>query len=865
MLLLVALVMMMYNVAQPSAAERLILTLPETTDKKELERWMQSTKPGGVMLLAYHVSNRSTTKGLCTFLQLEARRYTKKPLLIAIDWEGGIVSRPSEAGGFTSIPSPWALARGGAAACYKAGVLIGSQMHDVGINLNFAPSLDLYGSRVLATRPFDSDPAVVAACGLAFCRGMLAAGVMPVLKHFPGLGGAAADTHFAAVEVDATDTARKPFDLVLSRFALPLMVTHATARGFDTKLPLTKSVQAVALFRKMYPKVPLITDDMCMRAAGAGEEEIESVYAALEAGYDYVIYSAPAPRQEALVSRLASKGSYAEPMNQIVVPQHKIQIDYKDESAVATHLARECLYAGLLPKGLNLYGKKVVMLTVDLARIRTPEKWFIAAGKSFLHEQLATRGVNVIREYIFNPLSDESIEAFEDAIYQQAKDTIFVVQTFFYADNKWNQRQEQWLRALRDHQHVTVIINLGFDAASALLPDAGHVQIGSFHKPLLDVCSQELAAPPMHLGADELVFNIEKYLTGKKFGLVANNTSYDSQDRFLPDILSLWADDQKDETELVALFAPEHGFGGNKEAFGHVDDESHSRWGCPIYSLHGATKKPTPAMLAEIDTLIVDLPDIGMRCFTYLSTLDLVMQACSEQGVDVIVLERPNPLRVYGQAGDLLEAECRSFVGRVDIPFLHARSIGAIGRQLAKKYSTNLKVLGAPQKNLYCGLRSLRAPSPNLASIESLLAYPITVFFEGTNYSEGRGTNEPFALFGAPHVSSSLLARRLNALRLTGLLFEPAVFTPRRMPGRADNPKHKDIRCGGARVHILAPELVQPYDAAQKILQELFTLYPHNSQCIRWGSQYGLDLLAGTKRLREQLMRAVYKEQKHDL
>ena len=127
MVLLWCLIITVYGSAKSFAGERLILTLPETTDQNTLRRWIRSTKPAGVMLLAYHVSRRSTTKALCKFLQEEAARYSKKPLLIAIDWEGGIVSRPSETGGFTSIPSPWRLPGLVRLPVTKPGCLLGAK------------------------------------------------------------------------------------------------------------------------------------------------------------------------------------------------------------------------------------------------------------------------------------------------------------------------------------------------------------------------------------------------------------------------------------------------------------------------------------------------------------------------------------------------------------------------------------------------------------------------------------------------------------------------------------------------------------------------------------------------------------------
>ncbi len=847
-------------------SERLILTLPEVSKHASLRTWLEKTRPGGVMLLASHVANREKTRELCAFLRSEARKYTKTPLLIGIDWEGGIVSRPSELGGFASIPSPWALAQNGPQAAYKAGFLIGSQMRSVGIDLNFAPSLDLYGKMVLGSRCFSADPEVVAKCGKAFCDGLVMAGVTPVLKHFPGLGAAVADTHHQATSVPARPQDKQPFDTILAQRNFPVMVTHASVSRIDADSPLTRSEKAVNWLRTLYPHAPLITDDMMMRAAGDAKNELDSLCDALCAGYDYVIYSADFEKQIRLVDQLNKKiNSDDLTLKRNIIKQLHPQasIPLEDEQGVAQHIARLCLFAGLLPKDLSLHGKKIVMVTSNIARIRPPERWFVLDGKSYLASRFEKYGLVLDDELVLDPQSDESAAQLSELLRlnRSKTDVVYIVQTLFYANNKWNDRQEQWLKLFEKNQLQVVTVSLGFDYESTILPDAQHVRLGSFHKPLLEVLAQELALVQAQAGADKLVANPTKYLAGKRFGLLANHASYDSQGRFLPDTLAAWLRNDKSGAELVALFAPEHGFAGDHEAFGHVHDESASRWGCPIYSLHGKTKKPTPEMLKNVDLLVVDLPDIGMRCFTYLSTLDLALQACAEEEIPVLVLDRFNPLLVHGPQGPLLEDDCHSFVGRIKTQFMHGATIGAIAQQSALEHGAQCSVLMCDGGGVYTGLRSYRTVSPNLQTFENLLAYPITVFFEGTNYSEGRGTEEPFIIFGAPHVKPHLLAKRLNGLKIRGLVFEPHVFTPIQIKGKAENPKHKNKRCGGVRMHIMNPELISPYQAAQAILKEVFTLYSDNTQAILWGKQHGLDLLAGTKKLRADLMQEVYKEQ----
>ena len=178
-------------------------------------------------------------------------------------------------------------------------------------------------------------------------------------------------------------------------------------------------------------------------------------------------------------------------------------------------------------------------------------------------------------------------------------------------------------------------------------------------------------------GIDELLSNPTEILKNNRFGIVCNQASIDSEQRFLPTALYEWAEN-RGQAQLAALFSPEHGLFMNHEAAANVNNDTTSQWHCPVYSLHGATKKPTSEMLKNIDILIFDLPDIGIRCFTYVSTLKLVLEAAAENKIQLIVLDRPNPLAFWGQNGPMLEKGYESFVGAIDVPFLHGMTIGQL-------------------------------------------------------------------------------------------------------------------------------------------------------------------------------------------
>lgn len=323
---------------------------------------------------------------------------------------------------------------------------------------------------------------------------------------------------------------------------------------------------------------------------------------------------------------------------------------------------------------------------------------------------------------------------------------------------------------------------------------------------------------------------------------------------FLPDALFNWTK-QSNQAKMCAVFSPEHGLYGTHEASASVGDDLSKKWGCPIYSLHGKTRAPTKEMLANIDVLIIDFQEVGLRCYTYLSTLKLAMQVAKESSVEVILLERPNPLKFWGAKGPDMNPDFESFVGKVYTPFMHGQNIGALAKQINKNIQADLTILSCDEqadKQDYF-LSDFTPPSPNLNSIDAVMAYPMTVLLEGTNYSEGRGTLYPFQQIGAPWVDAQRLANNLNNKNLKGVLFEPVKFMPKIIPGMAENPKHKNIECGGIFMHVYDKKSVSPMIVTQTILKELFASYPQQSSLEKWGGKYAMDLLIGTDKLRKWL------------
>ncbi|MDX2128998.1 MAG: DUF1343 domain-containing protein [Chloroherpetonaceae bacterium] len=334
-----------------------------------------------------------------------------------------------------------------------------------------------------------------------------------------------------------------------------------------------------------------------------------------------------------------------------------------------------------------------------------------------------------------------------------------------------------------------------------------------------------------------------------RFGLITNHTGIDSKG--IPNYERLKAAG----VNLTAIFAPEHGFSGNLEAGAKVKDSTLGT--LSIYSLYGKTRKPTPIMMAEIDVLIFDIFDIGTRTYTYISTLALAIEAAAEAKKPLLVFDRPNPIAPIPAQGPQLEPELRSFVGRVTVPFVHARTVGEIAKVIQQTEFPKAKLTVVPMKGYdktkfydEMGLPFI-PPSPNITTLETALIYPATVLIEGTNISEGRGTLWPFEQIGAPKLDAAVLKRKLLDSKISGVVIDTVSFTPRVIAGKAESPKYRDTMCTGVRFSITDRKAYKPFDLALKLLKALKSTYPAFSFP---DSGKFFDRLAGTKKIREEVI-----------
>ncbi|MFT2009555.1 DUF1343 domain-containing protein [Pontibacter sp. 13R65] len=346
--------------------------------------------------------------------------------------------------------------------------------------------------------------------------------------------------------------------------------------------------------------------------------------------------------------------------------------------------------------------------------------------------------------------------------------------------------------------------------------------------PVEAAASQTPAALPLQTGAAQTSRYL-KQLQGKRVGLVVNQTSVIGQTHIVDSLLS-------HGINITTIFAPEHGFRGDADAGAHVKDAKDTKTGLPIISLYGNNKKPLPAQLQNVDVLVFDIQDVGVRFYTYISTMHYIMEASAENNKPLLVLDRPNPNGYYIDGPVLeLKKEFTSFVGMHPIPLVHGLTVGELANMInGEKWLagqrqcqlTVIPVAGYTHKTKY---QLPVRPSPNLPNAQAILLYPSLGLFEGTNVSVGRGTTTPFQLIGSPFYKKKDFS-----------------FTPQSMPG-AQDPPHKGKTCYG--LDLTKADEGQPFTLAY-----LLEMY-HNStnQDKFFLPSNFINKLAGNASLQEQV------------
>ncbi len=324
-------------------------------------------------------------------------------------------------------------------------------------------------------------------------------------------------------------------------------------------------------------------------------------------------------------------------------------------------------------------------------------------------------------------------------------------------------------------------------------------------------------SPPSELrvGADRLFERpYLNWIQGKRVGLITNPTGVNSELESTMDLLARHSD-----VQLVALFAPEHGILGQAQA-----EEGVSSYG-NVYSLYGETRAPTAEMLKDVEVLLYDMQDVGVRFYTYISTMFLSMQAAAEKGIPFIVLDRPNPIDGSRVEGPVLQPGFESFVGIYALPIRYGMTAGELAQMLNQQtdLQSDLKVVpvGGWHREQWFDQTGLEwiSPSPNMPTVTTAAVYPGLCLIEGTNLSEGRGTTRPFELVGAPWLNSRELAERLNRLQLPGVRFREQAFTP-------TFSKYRDEQTPGIQIHIVDRDSFHPLPTVLHLLKEVRRLHP---------------------------------------
>lgn len=339
-----------------------------------------------------------------------------------------------------------------------------------------------------------------------------------------------------------------------------------------------------------------------------------------------------------------------------------------------------------------------------------------------------------------------------------------------------------------------------------------------------------IATFAVSLNAQKIMTGIEvlkadnfKILEGKRVGLITNPTGVDNSLKSTIDILF-----EAPNVNLVALYGPEHGVRGDVHAGDKVDNSTDPSTGLPVYSLYGKTRKPTPKMLKDIDVLVYDIQDIGCRSFTYISTMGVAMEAAAENGIEFVVLDRPNPIGGEKVEGNLVEDGYTSFVSQFKIPYVYGLTCGELAQMLIGEnmLAKNCKLTVVPMKHwkrdmdyTQTGLQWIPS-SPHIPHPHSAYFYPLSGIVGELPYlSIGVGYTIPFQMFAAQWIDAEKLAARMNALNLPGLKFRPMHLKPFYAFGKGEHLQ-------GVQVHIMDYKTARLSEVQFYILQELAAMYP---------------------------------------
>jgi uncharacterized protein YbbC (DUF1343 family) len=398
---------------------------------------------------------------------------------------------------------------------------------------------------------------------------------------------------------------------------------------------------------------------------------------------------------------------------------------------------------------------------------------------------------------------------------------------------------------------------------SSTLDDIMHIATAyRFVRPLvLAACAWLIAAPsgaqPAVAGADRLFGEFAHLIRGKKIALVSNHSGRLADGTHLADALHRYPDAQ-----LTVLFGMEYDIRSNDYSVPRDPESTIDRvTQLPKHSLYGDRHKPAPSMLEGVDVIVFDIQEVGARFYEHINILGFVMEAAAEQGIEVVVLDRPNPITGLHPEGFVTDSSARfRFGSYAPVPVRHGMTMG----ELARFYNGEKLLRGGVTARLHVvpmtGWRrgmwfdetglTWRQPSPNLLTLQSVVAYVGTCLFEAVNLSEGRGTDHPFEYVGAPWLDHRRATMLLDALGLPGVVFEPVEFTPEQKPFHGRPPELAGEAVSGIRLRVTDRNVFQPYRAGIAMLWAVHQLHPDR---IVWNDAV-LERLTATPRLKQMIL-----------
>jgi uncharacterized protein YbbC (DUF1343 family) len=355
------------------------------------------------------------------------------------------------------------------------------------------------------------------------------------------------------------------------------------------------------------------------------------------------------------------------------------------------------------------------------------------------------------------------------------------------------------------------------------------------------------------LGVEVLLDEKIGLINGQRIGLVCNQASVLPDFRHVADVFA-----ERREFKLTTFFGPQHGIRGDvQDNMIETEHATDSRTGLPIYSLYSETREPTEAMLADVDTIVFDMQDVGCRIYTFAYTMANCMRAANKFGKRVVVCDRPNPITGVGVEGSVTEKEFTSFVGQFEIPTRHGMTLGELAKLFNEHFGIGCELeivkMDGWRREMWFEETGLSwiLPSPNIPTVDTCVVFPATVYLEGTELSEGRGTTKVFEINGAPFIDPYKWAAALREFNFPGVAFRECYFQPTFQ-------KWAKQTCGGVQIHVTDRETFTPVIVGIAMVKTAYDLYTDQFEWKRDAYEYEFgknpfDVVSGTDTIRKAI------------